>query len=388
MSNTDDLATRLIELRDHLKSIANTYSTLCVYLRGIDSLSEFVTSDYYEVESASGEMVKRLHEWRSVEHRVFDALKHHMNRKFQSYKCAESAFMSALEASRSNTPPKRDCGIRLKVHRFKQGVIAMKFANEARRRVTNIADFIVEVKRQTGHAPDDYVDNLVILHSLAGWAKAVINDCVRCTSSSADKFKHEESNGQILYTTDAIRRILKFCANNTVERKPDVDKLSLMVKDMLMQSTILISPAAQEDKRNMPTSHITYYLFNVLNDINTIDSDGKNLEPLHRVYNSITPRLKLPTPMHVYQHQEYFCNLSKSITFVTRIHALQQQVLRTVCASWANELLGHILAILDRNNKDTLDLSSILMAIRACHYICNPGRKRLLGIWDHPPFDK
>ncbi|GFE55758.1 myosin heavy chain, putative [Babesia ovis] len=400
-----------IELRDHLRSVATTYSTLCLYLREVESLSDLVASDYYELQYPSEEMAQRLDIWRSLERRIFSAMQHHQQHNFRSYRKAESDFLAQLNKSRCDILPKRDCGIRLKVHRFKEGVIAMKYANEARRRVTNIADFILEVKALTGRAPDDYWDNMVILQALCGWVKEVIKDSVRCTASSSEKFKDEESNGQIVYSNDVIRGILNFCSDHTTVDKPPVSKMSALIERMLSHYTSLdrlsiaqssskplssstSTPSSTTTTPTTPptppsTSQITYYLFNLLRDLRKGGIVAKErLEPFRAICEGLNTQLYIPRPIHVYQHHEYFCNLAKSCEFVAQVHSIQQMLLQTVSSTFAAELLQRVSNVINCPEWSTLDVRVILTAIRACHYLSNCNKKKLLGIWDNPPYKK
>ncbi|CDR95482.1 hypothetical protein, conserved [Babesia bigemina] len=392
MSQASDLKARLVELRDQLRSISSTYSALCLYLREVDTLSALVASDYYELQRPSEEMTQRLDEWRSLERRIFYALDRHSRSNFESYRKTEAQFLKRLEKSGEGVPTKRDTGIRLKVHRFKEGVIAMKYATEARRRATNIADFIVAVKKQSGRDVSDHYDNLIILQALTEWTKDVIRDCVRCTASSADKFTNEESNGQIVYTNDVIRNILEFCDQHTA-----VDgSAKKCVGTQIVEYMLDRSPAARKDSAgpavttgSSDSSHITYYLFNLLRDLDSGHPVAvRRLEQFRSACKKQGVVLSIPRQIHVYQLHEYFYNFSKSSNFVSLIHATQQTALQTVSASFAADLLRRILAVVEDGDFAKLDAVSILTAIRAAKFLTTPGDKKLLGIWSSPPFSK
>ncbi|ORM40513.1 uncharacterized protein BXIN_2142 [Babesia sp. Xinjiang] len=392
MSETSDLKARLVELRDQLKSVVDTYSTLCIYLREVESLSDYVASDYYELQSPSEEMIQRLNEWRSLERRILNAMNYHSQRNFTSYKNAEKTFIKKLHKSSEGIVPKRDCGIHLKVHRFKEGVIAMKYATEARRRVTNIADFMVQVKQISGHEPDDYCDNLIILQALTEWTKEVVKDAVRCTASSAEKFRDEESNGQIVYSNEVICKIIGFCAENTKVDSTSESRIAELIEKMLIHynsSKSRSSDSSTAMKEYTNTSQITYYLFNLLRDLAT----GKvvaneRLERFLNVCQQLNLQVYVSPPIHVYRHQEYFCNVTKSCEFVELVHSTQQKLLRTVSATFATELLRHILKVIQCPDWKTIEIRGILTAVRAAKYLSDPSKKKLLGIWDKPPFIK
>ncbi|GBE61336.1 DNA helicase, putative [Babesia ovata] len=389
MSEPSDLKARLVELRDQLRSISSTYSALCLYLREVDTLSALVASDYYELQRPSEEMTRRLEKWRSLERRIFYALDRHSRTNFESYRKTEAQFIKRIGASGEPKPVKRDTGIRLKVHRFKEGVIAMKYATEARRRATNIADFIVEVKKITGREVTDHYDNLIILQALTEWTKDVIRDCVRCTASSADKFTNEESNGQIVYTNDVIRNILEFCQKYTTvdgsAKKP--------IGTRLVEYMLDRSPEPRKDAAGatggVDSSYITYYLFNLQRDLDSGHPVAvRRLEQFRNACKKQDVVLSIPRPIHVYQLHEYFYNYAKSSNFVKLIHSAQQTVLQTVSATFAADLLRRIMALLEEGDFAKLNNVSILTAIRAAKFLTNPDDKKLLGIWSSPPFLK
>ncbi|KAK1940284.1 hypothetical protein X943_001412 [Babesia divergens] len=388
MSDLSGLMADLVILSDTLRAVVNVQNMLCIYLREVYTLVDLVVSDYDDLQKPSKDMTERLAQWRSLERSIFYALRNHSETRFLPYTHHEAIFMDKLQKSAETLTVKRDCTVKLKAHRFKEGIIAVKCAAEAKRRSTSIAEFIGDVKKITHRDIGDYLDNMVILHAFTMWTKEVVKDCVRSTSSSSEKFTTEESNGQTIYANEVIRGIVSCVEDSTVlPQGPKASRRTQLVEHMLDRSLL-------DDYNDMPSnqfrglnvSHITYYLYNLVHNLQSKDrfAAGK-LKPFLKAIDGLDVPLSIPTSYHLYQVQEYFSNLAKSNEFIELIHNTQQMLLKNVSVRFASEIYHCIERVLSKEDLGNLDIRPILLALRATKYLSDPDR-RLLGIWDKPPF--
>ncbi|KAK1442982.1 hypothetical protein BgAZ_305000 [Babesia gibsoni] len=387
MAEESKLIADLTRLRDHLKAVSNAYNMLALYLREVNTLATQVGADYYGLESPSVEVIKRLEEWRLLERNLVYAIKHHSKNNFTPYKLYEDAFMKELYKSAGNLTVKRDSVVKLKARRFKDGVIALKYATEAQRRSQNIAQFIADIKRLTKRDPSDYVDNMIILNALLTWTKEVIKDCVRCTASSSDKFNSEESNGQIIYTNEVIKSLAQFSSDRTrsVARSKRTN-VHTLAEELLEQPVL-------SDSKIMPnygvkSSSITYYFYKLLEDSKNNTALGNDkLKLLSTVIEKMNIPLSISHPYHLYQVYEYFSSITKSNEFLKLIHGTQQAVIRSASISLAKDTYQIIERLLSIGIDPKMDLRPILVAVRMAKFMSAP-EKQLVGIWDNPPFSK
>ncbi|GIX64117.1 ATP synthase F1 subunit delta [Babesia caballi] len=392
MPENSSLKARLEQLRDQLQSISDTYSTLSLYLGEVNALSDLVNSDYYDLQHASPETMQRLAEWRAIERSIFHSLKRHAHNQFKSYKETEAKFMERLKTSGERLVTQNNADIRMKVQRFKEGIVAMKYAAEARRRVTHIADFIMTVKAVTGRDAYDYYDNLIILHSLAQWTKEVVRDCARCTSKNPEHFRNEGSSGQIVYANSVLRNILDYCAANTVFDDSAQASLGHQLVEYLLSHPVLPSDDMPKPSLSLKgdegRSKITYSIFNLLQDLDSGRMEPGKLAPFLQVFRRLGLDLSIPRPIHIYRIQEYYVHTAISQGYLDLIHSTQQGVLQTVSDTLATDLLKSIRSVLKESESSDLDVSSILVALRAAKYMSDSGKKKLLGVWSGLPFVK